>query len=73
MQPDTAVLSACCQAALDARNGHGRRCWAVERCVRALQAPGVRPASPAIDMAAARAMLAVAETIKTRSDAWAAR
>lgn len=66
MQPDVATLSACCHDALQARNGHGRR-WAVERCTRALQAAGVRPASPDIDLAASRAMVAVAETIKARA------
>jgi hypothetical protein len=62
MQPDAAALSACCRVALDARNGHGRR-WAVERCVRALQAPGVPSASTAINQQAARSMVVVAETI----------
>lgn len=65
MQPDAAALSACCVAAMSAINGHGRR-WAVARCVRALQAPGVPPASPAIDEQAARAMLSVAEVINAR-------
>jgi hypothetical protein len=62
MQPDTAALSACCLDALAAKNGHGRR-WAVARCVRALQAPPVRPAAPMVDELAARAMVAVADSI----------
>ena len=73
MQPDIAALSACCADALAAlsaccadalaaKNGHGRR-WAVARCVRALQAPGVPPASPMVDELAARAMVSVAGAI----------
>lgn len=62
MQPDVAALSACCLDAMAAKNGHGRR-WAVARCVRALQAATVRPAAPMVDELAARAMVAVADTI----------
>lgn len=62
MQRDVAALSACCLDALGAKNGHGRR-WAVARCVRALQAAPVRPAAPMVDELAARAMVAVADTI----------
>lgn len=65
MQPDVAALSACCRAAMAATNGHGRR-WAVERCVRALSAPGVSPASALINEQAARAMVSVAQVIAAR-------
>jgi hypothetical protein len=62
MQPDAEALAACCRDVLAAKSGHGRR-WAVARCVRALQAAPVMPASPMVDEMTARAMVAVAETI----------
>ena len=71
MQPDVSALASCCRASMDARNGHGRR-WAVERCMRALQAPEVPAASPAVDELAARAMVAVAGVIRRRASAAAA-
>jgi hypothetical protein len=49
-----------------ATNGHGRR-WAVERCVKALQAPGVQPASEFINRQSALAMVSVARLIAERA------
>ena len=58
--PTMQALARCGQDVLAATNGHGRR-WAAERCVRALVAAG---SPPGLADKSARAMVAVAESIR---------